>query len=239
MMRFSRTVLLLALTLAAGARAAAAQTIPSAYEHIDKAQSLGVFAGYLLTDPDVSINDSTSAAMGARSGPMFGVRYQVRASGPLSIDATVGISPTTRRLFDADFTTDSVAVEAEDLETEVPATVLMADVGLRFHVTGPRTWNGLAPFVGASGGLVGDIRGGCAEEQDIAVNARFRFGPSFAVGAGLGTDWFPTRNASVRVELQGRLWRVETPSGFLLGTDAERDEWNPALGISVGGALHF
>jgi hypothetical protein len=239
MMRFSRTVLLLALTLAAGARAAAAQTIPSPYEYIDKAQSLGVFGGYLLTDPDVSITDSTSAAMGTRSAPMFGVRYQVRASGPLSIDATVGISPTTRRLFDADLNADSVTVVSEDLETEVPATVVMADVGLRFHVTGPRTWNGLAPFVGASGGLVGDIRGSFAEEQDIDADARFRFGPSFAVGAGLGTDWFPARNASIRVELQGKLWRVSTPDGFLLGTEEERSQWSPVLGISVGGALHF
>ena len=238
MMRFSRTVLLLALALAASARATAAQTVTSPYEYIEETQSTGLFGGYLITDADVGINDSTSVAMGVRSGPMFGVRYQVRASGPLDIEGSIGISPTTRRLFAAGFNADSTVIVAEDLETEVPATVLMADLGLRFHLTGPRTWNGLAPFVGASGGLVGDIRGAFAEEQDLADDELFRFGPSFAVGAGLGTDWFPTSSASLRVELQGRLWRVSTPDGFLPGT-VERSEWNPVVGISVGGALHF
>ena len=41
--------------------------------------------------------------------------------------------------------------------------------------------------------------------EEIVDDARFRFGPSFAVGAGLGTDWFPVPNASLRVEATGRL----------------------------------
>ena len=238
MMRLSRTVLLLALALAAGARAAAAQTIPSPYDYIEQTQAIGLFGGYLFTDPDASITDSTSVPLGPQSGPVFGIRYQVRAAGPLSIDASVGVSPTERRLFGTTTNTDSAFTGVVDLETTVPATVLMADVGLRFFVTGPRTWNGLAPFVIGAGGMVGDVRGTFGKEADIDENARFRFGPSFAVGAGLGTDWFPVPNASLRVEAMGRLWRMSTPSGFLAPTD-ERSQWNPAVGITVGGALHF
>lgn len=238
MMRLSRTVLLLALALAAGARATVAQTIPSPYDYIEKTQATGVFGGYLFTDPDVSITDSTSLPLGPASGPVFGIRYQVRAAGPLSIDASVGVSPTERRLFATETDSDSAFSGAVDLETTVAATVLMADVGLRFYVTGPRTWNGLAPFVIGAAGMVGDLGGTYAEEVDIADEARFRFGPAFAVGAGLGTDWFPVPNASLRVEAMGRLWRMSTPSGFLAPND-ERSEWNPAVGITVGGALHF
>lgn len=239
MMRFSRTVLLLALSLAAGARAVAAQTIPSPYEYIEQTQATGLFAGFLFMDPDVGTTDSTSLPLGPRSGPVFGVRYQVRASGPLSVEGSIGISPTDRRLFGSELNADSTFTEPVDLETTVPATVLMADVGLTFHLTGPRTWNGLAPFVGAGGGVVGDVQGHQAEETDIPDAALFRFGPSFAVGARLGTDWFPTSNASIRVEAQGRLWRTSTPSGFLPSRSDERSEWNPVVGISVGGALHF
>lgn len=239
MMRLSRTVLLLALALTAGARAAAAQTIPSPYDHIEPTQSAGVFVGYLFTDPDVGLPDSTTLPLAPQSGPVFGVRYQLRASGPLSIDASVGVSPTDRRLFAAELDEDSVFVGPLDLETTVPATIVMADVGLRFFVTGARTWKGLAPFVVGTGGLVGDVRGSFEEEEDIPDDARFRFGPSFAVGAGLGTDWFPVPNASLRVEAMGRLWRVSTPGAFLpLPTDAS-SEWNPVLGITVGGAIHF
>lgn len=239
MMRFSRTVLLLAVALAAGARATAAQTIPSPYDYVEQRQSAGLFVGYLITDPDVGITDSTSAAIAPRSAPVFGVRYQIRAAGPLSVLGSVGVSPTTRRLYDAGFNADSTQVLVVDLETEVPATVVMADIGLLFHVTGPRTWNGLAPFVSASGGLAADLRGTLAEEEGIDDAARFRYGPALAVGASLGTDWFPRSNASLRVEVQGRLSRVQTPDGFLTGADAERSEWNPGVGISVGGAIHF
>lgn len=241
MMRFSRTALLLALALAAGARAAAAQTIPSPYRYLEQTQSVGVFGGYLFMDPDVSLTDSTSLPMGPQSGPVFGVRYQVRASGPLSVEASLAVSPTDRRLFTVTVRPDSTFGEPVDLETTVPATVVMADVGLRFHLTGPRTWNGLAPFVVGMGGLVGDARGTFEEEEeDVREEARFRFGPSFAVGAGLGTDWFPTSNASIRIEAGGRLWRMSTPTGFLGGNpNAERKEWNPAVSISVGGAFHF
>ncbi|HEX6369336.1 MAG TPA: hypothetical protein VF006_10415 [Longimicrobium sp.] len=238
MMRLSRTVLLLALALAAGARATAAQTIPSPYDYIEETQATGLFVGYLFTDPDVSITDSTSLPMAPASGPVLGFRYQVRAAGPLTIDGSIGLSPTDRQLFGTEVDSDSSFTGVVDLETTVPATLLMADLGLRFYVAGPRTWNGLAPFVVGTGGLVGDIRGTFAEEQDISDRALFRFGPSFAVGLGLGTDWFPVPNASLRVEAMGRLWRVSTPEGFLAPTD-ERSEWNPAVGITVGGALHF
>lgn len=239
MMRLSRTALLLALALAAGARSGAAQTIPSPYDYLEETQGTGAFAGFLITDPDVGITDSTSLPIAPGSGPVFGIRYQVRATGPLSIDGSIGISPTDRRLFAAETDEDSAFTGARDLGITVPATLLMADVGLRFHLTGPRTWNGLAPFVVGTGGLVGDIRGTFAEEEEVADNALFRFGPAFAVGAGLGTDWFPVPNASLRVEAMGRLWRVSTPSGFLATRTEERSEWNPALGITVGGALHF
>jgi hypothetical protein len=234
MMRLSRTALLLAFALAAGARATAAQTIPSPYEYIEPTQSPGVFVGYLFADPDVSISDSATVPMGVRSGPVFGVRYQIRAAGPLSIEGSVGVMLTDRRLFDADSADQTVT----DLETSVPATVGMADVGLRFHLTGPRTWNGLAPFVVGTAGFVGDVRGSFDEEAELRDSELFRFGPAFAVGAGLGTDWFPARNVSLRVETQGRLWRTTTPSGFL-PPSAERREWNPVAGITLGGAIHF
>jgi opacity protein-like surface antigen len=239
MMRLSRTVLLLALALTAGARAAAAQTIPSPYDYIDKSQAAGLYVGYLFTDPDVGLPDSTTLPLAPQSGPVFGVRYQIRAAGPLTIDASLGVSPTERKLFAAELDADSVFLGPQDLETTVPSTVVMADLGLRFYLTGPRTWNGLAPFVIGMGGVAGDARGSFAEEDEVSDDARFRFGPSFAVGAGLGTDWFPVPNASLRVEATGRLWRVNTPSAFLeLRTD-EHSEWNPVLGITVGGAIHF
>ncbi|HEV3050237.1 MAG TPA: hypothetical protein VGX50_08025 [Longimicrobium sp.] len=240
MMRFTRTALLLALALAASARAVAAQTIPSPYRHIEQTKSVGLFGGYLFTDPDIGLTDSTSLPIGPQSGPLFGARFQFRASGPLSLEGSVGVSPTDRRLFGVVTLPDSSIGAPVDLETTVPATLVMGDVGVRFHLTGARTWNGLAPFVVGTGGLAADVRGTLDEEDVVREEALFRFGPSFAVGAGLGTDWFPTSNASIRIEAAGRLMRMSTPNAFLGGNpNAERSEWNPAVSVSVGGAFHF
>jgi hypothetical protein len=240
MMRLSRTALLAALALL-GARAAAAQTIPSPYRYVERAHSVGASIGYLWTDPDVSLTDSTSAAMGHASSPVVSVRYQLRASGPLSIDFTVGASEGTRKLFAPVYNADSTVVTAGDLGVDVPSTIVTADAGLRFHITGNRTWNHLAPFVAGSGGIVADIRGTLDEEAEAELGATevFRFGPSFAVGAALGTDWFPRPNTSLRLEMQGRLWRMRTPTGFQVDRTTERTGWNPLVGLSVGGAIYF
>jgi hypothetical protein len=241
MMRFSRTALLAALALALGARAAEAQTIPSPYRHIESTHTVGVTAGYLLTDPSVSLSDSTAADLGHQSAPMVAVRYQVRASGPLSVDFAVGVSPGERKLYGPEYNVDSTRVTARDLGVTVPSTVVMADAGLRFNITGARTWNRLAPFVAGHGGIVADIRGTFNEETEaeLPATALFRFGPSFAVGGALGTDWFPTRRTSLRLELQGRLWRMRAPGALLNDRNEERREWNPVAGLTVGGSIHF
>ncbi|HYW11550.1 MAG TPA: hypothetical protein VE871_06315 [Longimicrobium sp.] len=241
MMRFSRTALLAALALTLGARAGAAQTIPSPYRHIETTHTVGAFAGYLITDPDVFLTDSTSAELGHQSAPVFGLRYGIRASGPLSIDVSAAVSPGERKLFGPSYNNDSTLVTAEDLGVTVPSTVVMGDLGLRFNVTGARTWNRLSPYVAANGGIVADIRGGFAEETaaELPSTALFRFGPTFAVGGALGTDWFPNQRTSLRLELQGRLWRMRTPSGLLSDRTEDLREWNPVVGLTVGGAIHF
>jgi hypothetical protein len=240
MTRITRTALLLASALLLGPGNAAAQSIPSPFRRIETTQSIHAFGGYMVPDRNVALNDSTSIPLGPEAGPVFGVRYQVRASGPLSIEGSIGISPTQRRLFAPKYLADSTRVEAEDLGVDVPSLVVMGDAGLRFHLTGPRTWNGLAPFVVGMGGLVGDLAGGHPAEEDaeLDASARFRLGPSFAVGAGLGTDWFPAQNVSLRLELTGRLWRMNTPEGFSIAR-TKRGEWNPVAGLTVGGAFHF
>jgi hypothetical protein len=240
MMRLSRTALL-ASALLLGARAAGAQTITSPYRYVDQTQSVGVILGYQWTDPDITLPDSSQVPVGAQSGPMVGLRYALRAAGPLTIEASVTVMPTERQLFGPEFSADSSEVVVEDLGVAVPATVVSLDLGGRFHLTGPRTWKGLAPFLAASAGMVADVRGTFDEEEDADLDSseRFRFGPSFAVGASLGTDWFASRSTSLRVELSGRLWSLETPSGFLFLRRTGQDEWNPVVGLSVGGAFHF
>ncbi|HEX8695170.1 MAG TPA: hypothetical protein VF746_22355 [Longimicrobium sp.] len=240
MTRLPRTALFLLLAaLALAGRPAAAQDIRSPLRYIEEAQGLSFFAGYLFSDPRLTLSDTTSVELGPRSAPMFGARYQLRASGPISVNLTAAFIPSERRLFLAEATNDSTEIRVIDPDVTISAPIALAEAGLTFGLTGPRAWNGIAPYVGVSAGLAAEIGGGDDAEDDVPETERFDFGPAFALGLRAGTDVFVTRRAAIRVELGGRLWRQSAPEGFRRSGQAEINEWNNASSIQVGGVFHF
>lgn len=231
---------LFALVLAAllgSAHAAGAQQIPSPIRYVETTQSLGFFAGYLLTDPGIALDTiNRDVEFGPRSAPVVGARYTVRFGGPVSGEASLGFSPTERKVFAPVSETDRTPVELDRTES-VP--LLIGEAGIRFHLTGPRTWHGLAPFVVGSAGVVADLDGsGHTEDDGVPETARFGFGPSLAVGAAIGTDWFPTRRLSLRAEVRDHLWRISAPEGFRAPRQ-EISEWTHNVAFTLGAALHF
>jgi hypothetical protein len=239
MTRLPRTALVLLAALALPARPAAAQEIRSPLRYIEEAQGLSFFAGYLFSDPELTLSDTTSVELGPRSAPMFGARYQLRASGPISVNLAAAFIPSERRLFLAEAVNDSAEIRVIDPGTTVSAPIALVEGGVTFGLTGPRAWNGIAPFVGVSAGLAAELGGSEEAEEEVPGPERFDFGPAFALGLRAGTDVFVTRRAAVRVELNGRLWRQSAPEGFRMGGQAEINEWNNASSVQVGGVFHF
>jgi hypothetical protein len=206
-----------------------AQTIPSPYQYIETSQSAGAWVGYLYTDPG-------EFDVGPQPAPMFGARYTIRFSGPLSGVGGVSAIPTTRTVY------ERVTVAADSIELEpigeADMLLLLAEAGLRFTFTGARTWNGLAPYAGATLGVLGNVRGRPAIEEELESTQRVSFGPAFALGLNAGTEWFLTERFSLRAEASNHLWRVTTPEG--LARLGRRDaQWTNNLGLSFGAALHF
>lgn len=235
-----RRTLIAALALCAlfGAGSALrAQTIPSPIRYVDPKQSFGVSAGYLFTSPAVEINDE-QVEFGPQSGPLVTARYQIRFGGPLSGEARLSFSPTQRKVYAPSAETNPDLFVPEEVGEENLA-LLMGEAGLVFHLTGPRTWHGLAPFVAGSGGLATDLARGSDLEEDIAETARYDFGPSFALGLGAGTDWFPTRRLSVRLEARDHFWKIEAPAQISTLADAKLSEWTHNFSINLGAAFHF
>ena len=228
-----------ALAVLALARPASAQGIQSHIRYVEKAQRIGPFAGWVLTDPKLTLTDSTTVELGPRSAPVFGIGYEIRASGPLSVVAQVGYMPSTRKVFLAEAVNDSASIRAIDTGREANVGILMIESGLLFHLTGPRTYRGLAPFVGARIGYNRQVSGRDSAESTVPSTERYKFGPAFAVGANLGTDVFLTQRLSVRLELNGRLWRESAPSGFRALGQSKLSEWNNASSAQIGAALHF
>jgi hypothetical protein len=238
-MNLMKRIALPALALLALAGPAAAQGIQSHIRYVDQAQRLGPFAGWVFTNPNVTLNDSTTAELGPQSAPIFGVSYSMRASGPVSIVASLGYVASTRKVFLAEAINDSLTIRAIDTGREASLGILMLESGVLFHLTGPRTYRNLAPFVGARVGYARQITGRDSAQSSVPEQERYRFGPAFAVGAQLGSDLFVARNLSVRLELNGRLWRMSAPAGFRAAGQTKLSEWNNASSAQIGAALHF
>lgn len=206
----------------------AAQQIRSPYRFIDETQSLGVFGGYLTTRPG-------TPEVGPQDLAVFGVRYNLRFTGPLSGEASLGFASGNRQVLREDADTPGFQLVSVG---EATMNLLVAEAGLRFHLTGPRAWRGLAPYVVGTGGLAADLSGQGELDADVPEAQRFDFGPSFAVGLGAGTDWFLTERLSLRIEARNHTLRLSIPAG-LTETQAATTQWTNNLGFTLGTALHF
>lgn len=206
-----------------------AQQIQSPYRFIETTQSLGVYGGYLLTNPG-------TPEVGPRSAPIFGVRYNLRFTGPLSGEAVVSFMPSERRILRED--TLVQGIDPQPTGDVPPMNLVFAEAGLRFHITGARTWRNLAPYVVATGGVAADLSGRTDEDLALPEPQRFRFGPSFALGAGIGTDWFVGERLSLRLEVRDHILRLQIPAGLRESLRSE-NQWTNNFGVSLGTAIHF
>ncbi len=236
MLRLFSSLILVAVL---GTPALHAQRIPSPFRYIETTQSLGAFAGYIVTDAgQIDLLEAPGAELGPRSAPILGLRYNLRFTGPVSGEAAVGFSPGQRRLYETD------ALPGDTIQRPLPTgengvLLLLVEGGVRFHLTGPRAWNNLAPYLVATGGLVADVAGRGADEDFVPATERYRLGPDFAAGAGLGTDYFVSPRTSLRVEIRDQIWRVSAPRGFPVAANNDRSRWKNNLGFSLGVAYHF
>jgi hypothetical protein len=204
-----------------------AQRITSPYQFIEQIHSVTLQGGYLQTQRG-------ARDLAPHSGPVIAARYSGRMSGPLAGEAGVLALPTQRTFYVPGVGTGDPPAAVED----VAAHILVGDAGFRFQLTGPRTWNNLAPFLGASVGVAVNVAGRSAAEREVATAEEqlVRFGPSFAVGGMAGTDWFITDRLSIRASGRTVIWRLTTPAGF--GGVRETD-WLPNFGLTIGPAFHL
>jgi hypothetical protein len=222
----------------ARAAPAAAQEIRSPLRYIEPSSSFSLYTGYVFTGTSIQLDDSTSVELGPRSAPIFGARYQLRFSGPWNGQVSVGVIPSEREVFLAEPNADSTAITPIATGETVSSPVALIEAGLIFSLTGPRTWNGFAPYVGINGGVAQELGGTSEEEEDIPDGERYSFGPSIAVGIKAGADFYLTQRMALRMELNGRLWRDSPPPGFLNARQSDLNEWNGASSVQLGAVFH-
>jgi hypothetical protein len=228
--RLPTALLLLPLLLVLHPGAAEAQTITSPYAFIDQPREFGVFAGLIQ-------ENRGALELGPGDGIAMGARFAYNLSGPLGMEVSGFLFPTDRKI--------RVPGEEEGIDDLGMADAFVGAIEgrLRFTLTGDRTWHGLAPFLTAGGGVVGDFRGRDELEEEIPESVRFSFGPSFLGTLGAGTRWIPTESISIRAELSVHYWKLGTPEAFMqagseqIGQTVPDQEWAAVPALSLGLSL--
>jgi hypothetical protein len=205
-----------------------AQAIESPYEFIETTHAITGFGGYLATN-------TGSLDLAPKSAPIFGARYNLHFTGPLSGELGMGFAPTDRTVYIAPG--GAPATEIEPLG-DISSVIFLMDAGLRFNLTGARTWHRLAPFLVGTIGLVADLTRTDPVEQSVEIDQLFEFGPGFAASLGLGSELFLSERFALRAEVRDYLWRLTAPGG-LTETGRRETEWRHNFSFTFGGAIHF
>jgi opacity protein-like surface antigen len=236
-----RCILVTAAAVLTAAAPAAAQTITSPYQFVDRGQGLFAYVGYVVTDRG-------TIQTGPDSGATVGIGYSIRVSGPFAFDARIAYLPTSRTVYDRqDAGLDPEAIRADPRVGLVERgtadlSLLLTDASLRFDITGPRTWNKIQPY--ALLGLGGAFRMAAEHEaeEDIRtdVDLRVRFRNGFTGHFGGGLEYHMTPRATVRLDARNVLLRLQVPSGFITPARVIDDrEWVQSANLSVGLGFRF
>lgn len=216
--------------IAFGATPVAAQSIDSPYRFVETSQSLGVFGGNMFTGRG-------ALELGPESAPAFGLRYNLRVTGPFNVEGSILYMSSTRTVLDT-----VPADTALRVLGETDMTVLAATAALRFDITGPRTWNRLQPYVALGGGLALDLAGEGEVEEDLAEDAKYDFGTRFLASAGGGIEVHLSPRLTGNVDGRALLWKLNTPDAFLqdeASLTRPPDEWTQNFVLSAGLSFRF
>ncbi len=235
----ARSVLAAMAALGLVAAPAVGQSIDSPYDFVDPSMELWTFGGAVLTERG-------TLGIGPGSSWSAGIGYTLRVSGPFNLDARLAYMPTTRDVF-AVVDADTLAIQEDPtvgLEQIGTAdlSLLLADVSLRFDVTGPRTWHNLQPYaligVGAAFALTSD---NAAEEElpeQADLRVRFQNGVTGNIGGGL--ELYLGHRFTLRAEARDVLWKVHTPEGFRTRHRVvEESQWVQTAHLTLGLGYRF
>jgi hypothetical protein len=132
---------------------------------------------------------------------VVGLRYEMRLTGPTDASLTL-----TRGQFDR-LVPDPGAPADSQLTGPVSQSVIFVEGGLQILLSGDKTWNRLAPYVGASLGL------GFGSKVP-ADSSGYRFNAKFLTGPLAGVRLYPGGGLLLRLEGRLAFWRLRYPQTF-------------------------
>jgi hypothetical protein len=174
----------------------------SPFRDLELSQELTAFTGWYHAKPD-------PLQVAPRSGPLAGLFYQWRASGPANLTASISRVGSERNILDP---------EADATCTNKPNCKLVGsfrwplyffDVGLAMSLTGARSFFRVVPDLKLGLGLISDFH----TKSDVGD---FSVGTRFAFNWGAGFRWVPGGSYQVRVDLTNHLYSLRYPEAYIV-----------------------
>jgi hypothetical protein len=201
----------------------------SPYHDLRRGSGMFFRGGYLT-------GDRGRVHVGHSNGNTFTGGYELTVMGPLSFQASVTYALTDRFVVDP-FKDDSVRRSGPFKDD-----MLLIEAGLRFNLTGRKTWRNLAPYILAGTGVA-------VSQGSPADSSGYSFGKKASFTFGGGFRLYPTRRMNLAVEGRAVMWRLRYPPDFrrisspdgipILDVDAPDKDWtvHPMLSIGAGWAF--
>jgi hypothetical protein len=201
----------------------------SPYVDLEYKQEASIFGGYYNAGVDV-------VGVAPKSGPMFGVRYDLRLGGPASLTSKFAYVSSQRDVIDPRRPEATRVVQPD-----ASWSIYMMDVGIALNLTGQRSFHRLVPFVNGSLGVASDFKGGA----DVGA---WKFGTPFAFSLGGGIKWVPSGKLQTRIDFSNQLYQIKYPSSYFVtasdGTSVltiadDKKDWTSNIGLSIGVSYLF
>jgi hypothetical protein len=207
----------------------------SPYHDIPKGHSVTPLVGYLG-------GDGGRFGIAPHAGALFGFRYDIRSSSALEMGLGFAHGSLDRLIV------DPFVHVADRVSGPVKQSVSFAEFDLQFNLTGGKTWNRLAPFVGAGVGVT------FASGID-ADSSGFSFGHKIYLVPNAGFRLFITDRLHLRGEGRIAFWKLKYPTTFeqeprlepgnppassnAVITDGRTSEWNATPWLQAGLSYSF
>jgi hypothetical protein len=199
-----RLVVLAAMSVGAVAPASAQvgyEPRKSPYHDLEHTQELTFYSGWYRAKKD-------PARVAPRSGPLAGVLYQWRTSGPANITAGFGRVESERTVLDPEKSGKCPAVSRDcKIVSNYRWPVYLVDFGLGMSLTGGRSFYRLVPQANLGAGIATDFH----TKPDIGD---FAFGTRFALTWGAGIRWVPGGAYQIRADVLNHLYSVKYPGTY-------------------------
>jgi hypothetical protein len=198
----------------------------SPYRDVETRQEFTFFGGHYSAGEDL-------IGVGPRSGPMYGLRYEVHVGGPALLMARWAHVNSER--FPIDPTKSGAASK---LPTQAVGLNLL-DADLVLNLTGQKSYHHFVPVVNLGAGIASCS---CTVKPDP-----YTFGTAFAFSYGGGLRYVPGGRFQLRADWGNYLYQLKYPTAYYLNNGSgaavpnkqARSFWKNNRALTVGASLLF